>query len=174
MARHWAIDTLRIVRQRWPRRCNLGPRPDRELVQHARPGLVHHILDIGRRHPALPGERPAVGEMIPIENGHRLPTPALTVPTKVPNQPQTIKAVTVTGCSSTSPGWRATSTVINSTSKERAYTITVFFTNASATVVGYGSSKVRVPAPGSGWWTAVDRAAPSTVARCVLRGAATN
>ncbi|MBN9621124.1 MAG: hypothetical protein J0H43_15580, partial [Actinobacteria bacterium] len=85
-------------------------------------------------------------------------TPASATPTltqhplppaqSIGNDVQLRKHVTLTGCAARSGGWGAAGTAINPTAKSVRYTITVFFTTTSATVLDYATSTVTVPAGG--------------------------
>lgn len=97
-------------------------------------------------------------------------TGATDVPAKVPNRADWRKDVTLAACRSATGGWAASGTVHNPAKDPRVYRLTVFFTTTSATVIGVGHSKVRVPAGASQTWQVAARfkAPPKTL--CVLRG----
>ncbi|MGA0568336.1 hypothetical protein ACO2Q7_13465 [Rathayibacter sp. KR2-224] len=104
--------------------------------------------------------------------GNGLPagvTPA-PIPTHVPNDPAARRAVRMTACKATTAGWKAGGTVTNDGKQAADYTITVFFTTKSATVINTAQTHVTVPAGKTQNWTASKDfvATPGTL--CVLSG----
>jgi hypothetical protein len=97
-------------------------------------------------------------------------TNAAGVPTKVANIAKLRNQVQLTSCHQAPGGWMASGTATNPAGTAADYTIAVFFTTKSATVIGTGSTRVRVPGKAHQQWAVTKRftAAPSTV--CVLRG----
>jgi hypothetical protein len=92
------------------------------------------------------------------------------VPTKVPNKPASRKNVTMETCAGTGDGWKAAGTVRNPGSSSATYTITVFFSTTSATVLAHGDTKVKVaPGKSAAWSVSPKFSAPKKVL-CVLRG----
>lgn len=82
------------------------------------------------------------------------------------------KHVTLTSCAALPGGWRAGGTATNPGRASVRYTITVFFTTTTATVLDYATTTVTVPAGGhTGWQATAHFAAPDKL-RCVLRGVA--
>ena len=98
--------------------------------------------------------------------------PVRPVPTKVPNQPGARKAAVITDCAADAHGWHASGTVKNAASADATYTITVFFTNQSATVLGFASKQVPVGPGATADWSVTDATVNSSHTRCVLRGVA--
>ena len=93
------------------------------------------------------------------------------VPLTVPNSVRARQAVRLTACTATGTGGHASGTVIAPGTRAAAYTITVFFTTRQATVIGYGTAKVRaVPGKTIPWAVGTHFKAPPGM-RCVLRGA---
>ncbi|WP_418058222.1 hypothetical protein [Pimelobacter simplex] len=97
------------------------------------------------------------------------------IPAEVPNRQAKRAAVEMTGCAATDDGWAATGTAAGAGKARaragtRTFVISVFFTTDQATVVGWGRTRVQVPAGGSEDWTvAVDLPVTGDL-RCVLRG----
>lgn len=92
------------------------------------------------------------------------------VPTKVPNVVASRKNVKQETCAATADGWKAAGTVHNPGSSAATYTITVFFSSTSATVLAHGDAKVTVePGKTAKWSVAPKFTAPKKVL-CVLRG----
>lgn len=99
-------------------------------------------------------------------------TQATNVPTAVPNDPAQRKNVAITDCSRSDDGWTATGTAINPTAAAASYTITVFFTAATATVLAVGDTTAKIEANGAAdWRISSDFSAPDGT-RCVLSGVA--
>ena len=100
--------------------------------------------------------------------------PAPRIPLAVPNSVRARKAVTLTDCTASGAGGHATGTVTAPGTSAATYTITVFFTTRQATVIGYGTAKVRaVPGKATPWAIGRDFKAPPGM-RCVLRGVSTS
>jgi hypothetical protein len=97
-------------------------------------------------------------------------TGATAVPAKVPNKPALRKDVVLSSCASAGRSWRASGTVRNPGSRDRRYTITVFFTSSTATVIGTGAAKVRVPSGAQRSWKVVGKFRAPNPTLCVLRG----
>jgi hypothetical protein len=95
---------------------------------------------------------------------------ATAVPTDVANQPTLRANVTISSCARAPGGWAASGTARNPTATAVTYTVTVFFTTSSATVLGSATSKVTIPAHGSQEWNAPAKLTPANPTRCVLRG----
>jgi len=97
-------------------------------------------------------------------------TNAADVPSKVANTAKLREQVQLTSCHQVPGGWTASGTATNTVSTPVDYTIVVFFTTKSATVIGTGSTRVYVRGKAHQQWAVTKRfiAAPSTV--CVLRG----
>jgi hypothetical protein len=92
------------------------------------------------------------------------------VPTSVANVVALRKDVTLAGCKATANGWGATGTATNPAAAAHTYTLTVFFTDAHATVIGFGSTKVAVQPGGKETWTIASKFHPAPTTFCVLRG----
>jgi hypothetical protein len=99
-------------------------------------------------------------------------TPAKIIPTAVPNDVTARAAVRVTGCAASTGGWTAGGTVTNPGKKAKSYTITVFFTTASATVIDTAETKLTVAAGQESKWSATKRFVTAPGMLCVLRGVA--
>lgn len=97
-------------------------------------------------------------------------TQATAVPTAVANDPAARKSVVLTGCAATDGGWSATGTAANPGDAEKDYTITVFFTTATATVLHTDSTTVAVKPGETKDWTVPGRFVAPEGTRCVLRG----
>jgi hypothetical protein len=95
---------------------------------------------------------------------------ATSIPSKVANNVAMRKHVAMSSCQKIDGGWSASGTATNPASTPVGYTITVFFTTTSATVVDTGQTHVDVAAGGKQPWTVSKKfhAAPSM--RCVLVG----
>ncbi|WIB76996.1 hypothetical protein DEJ28_15260 [Curtobacterium sp. MCPF17_002] len=105
--------------------------------------------------PQLPGEREGV-------------TGAIDVPTKLKNDAAKRAAVTLGSCKATKTGWAASGTIKNPTKRATAYAITVYFTDAAATVVGWQQATKDVGAGSTARWNAAaDFTAPKNTT-CVL------
>jgi hypothetical protein len=95
---------------------------------------------------------------------------ATNVPTKVANDVKLRSSVTVTKCAPTADGWAASGIARNRTGEAVSYTITVFFTTPTTTVIGTGSDRVSVKPHGRSSWQVHARFTPAKNTRCVLRG----
>ncbi len=95
---------------------------------------------------------------------------AVDVPTNVPNDPSLRQQVQLTTCAKTASGWQAAGTATAAAAKAVTYTITVFFTTASATVIGFGSTRVTVRQGAPTQWSVSADFTPAPDTRCVLRG----
>jgi hypothetical protein len=96
-------------------------------------------------------------------------TPA-PVPTDVPNTVAIRKHVAMTACAGDADGWHASGTASNPSKKAAKYTITVFFTTRTATVIDSASTTVEVAPGGHEKWTAKQDFATGGQLTCVLRG----
>jgi hypothetical protein len=97
-------------------------------------------------------------------------TGATSIPASPPNEPGLRANATLTRCKSTSEGWKATGVVTNPGTARRTYTITVFFTTRSATVLGWAETQVTVQPRRKATWTVTDRFVAPAKTLCVLRG----
>jgi hypothetical protein len=121
---------------------------------------------------------PTAGAVSPVPKGSTttgatLPkgvTNATAVATNVPNRVSLRKNVQLTSCAKVSDGWEASGVATNPASSETEYTITVFFTTASATVIGTGDTHVQVGPGSSQPWTVTGNFVPAPSTLCVLRG----
>jgi hypothetical protein len=96
---------------------------------------------------------------------------ATSIPGRVPNSPGLRRNVDMSTCKAVEGGWSAAGTASNPGSKENVdYTITVFFTTTSATVLDSVQTKVTVKPGDKHTWRASKKftAPPKTL--CVLRG----
>jgi hypothetical protein len=92
------------------------------------------------------------------------------VPTDVPNVVALRKHVTMTACAGDADGWHASGTASNPSKKAAKYTITVFFTTRTATVIDTASTTVEVAPGGREKWTATKDFTTGGQLNCVLRG----
>lgn len=97
-------------------------------------------------------------------------TGATALPAEIPNTPSLRGNVTLDACTATKGGWSATGTARNSDDRAVNYTITVFFTTSSATVIETAQVKVAVKPGGTETWTASKKFTAPTTTLCVLRG----
>jgi hypothetical protein len=97
-------------------------------------------------------------------------TGATDVPTAVPNKPALRDDVTITACTAAKGGWAAHGTVHNTAKASTLYRVTIFFTTTSATVLGVGRARLRVPAGSQRSWQATGRFTAPKHVLCVLRG----
>ncbi|GAA2064531.1 hypothetical protein [Leifsonia soli] len=95
---------------------------------------------------------------------------ATDVPTDVPNTPELRKNVALASCEKADGGWRAGGTASNPTDTAVDYTITVFFTTDTGTVLGTADTTVSVGAKEKKDWTATAALTPAPKTVCVLRG----
>jgi hypothetical protein len=95
---------------------------------------------------------------------------ATSIPVSVSNSPALRRNVDMSTCKAVEGGWSAAGTATNPGSKQVDYTITVFFTTTSATVIDTVQTHVAVKPGGKQTWTASKKftAPPETL--CVLRG----
>jgi hypothetical protein len=94
----------------------------------------------------------------------------LDVPTSVPNVPTERANVQVSNCASSSGGWSARGTASNPGSASKTYTITVFFTTSTGTVVGVAATHVTVAKGKTARWATVAQIPTANDLSCVLRG----
>jgi hypothetical protein len=80
------------------------------------------------------------------------------------------KSVTLTKCAAIEGGWSASGTASNPGTTAVDYAITVFFTNAAATVQDFTTASVTVAPGQSLTWTASKQFAAASTTSCVLRG----
>jgi hypothetical protein len=80
------------------------------------------------------------------------------------------KSIVVTKCGASDGGWTASGTATNSGTGDTTYAITIFFTNAHATVEDFATASVSVKAGQSQDWTAAKKFTASSPTNCVLRG----
>jgi hypothetical protein len=109
------------------------------------------------------------------QTGLTLPTGvanASAVPTDVANSVRLRRNVQLTSCAKTTGGWQAAGVATNPAANPTDYTITVFFTTASATVIGTGATQVHVENGVSEPWTVTGNFTPAPSTLCVLRGVA--
>jgi hypothetical protein len=97
-------------------------------------------------------------------------TGVTALPANIPNDPKLRANVRVGSCKAAFGSWVANGTVINPTVKTVTYTITIFFTTATATVLAVGQTHVAVPAGGRQSWTISQKFHGSEGTLCVLRG----
>ena len=99
-------------------------------------------------------------------------TPATSVPTEVPNDPAARRNVSVADCATADGGWRAAGSASNDTADAVTYELTVFFTTATATVLGVGETEVSVQPGATAEWTVEAAFTAPAGTRCVLAGVA--
>lgn len=92
------------------------------------------------------------------------------VPSQVPNRVALRKDVALTTCAKAPGGWRAAGTATNPGHGPADYTITVFFTTSSDTVIGTGATHLHVSAGRQAPWKVTGRFTPAPATGCVLRG----
>jgi hypothetical protein len=97
-------------------------------------------------------------------------TNAVGVPTNVPNSVTLRKNVQLTSCAPTAGGWEASGVAANPVQNPTDYTITVFFTTATDTVIGTGATRVHLDGASNLPWTVAGTFTPAPATRCVLRG----
>jgi hypothetical protein len=101
----------------------------------------------------------------PTFTGLKRPLPS---PEQLTNDPALYRDVTLTGCTRTKDGWRATGTAANAGSEKAGYRIIVFFTDAQARTLDYARTSVEVPAGKTTTWTAT-RPLHLNGVHCVIR-----
>lgn len=94
------------------------------------------------------------------------------VPTDVPNDPDARQNVVIDSCEATANGWRAAGSAVNPGESDVAYEISVFFTTASGTVIGFGGTTAGVEPDGSANWSVEAEFVAPDETLCVLRGVA--
>jgi hypothetical protein len=154
------------------------PRP-RLAAAAAFAGLIGLTGCSGSSKPAASASGPKASTSVrttaPLVSGATLPkgvTNATEVPTSVANSVQLRKNVQLTSCIKTTGGWQASGVAANPATSPTDYTITVFFTTASATVIGTGATHVHVDSGTSQPWTVNGEFTPAPSTLCVLRGVA--
>ncbi len=80
------------------------------------------------------------------------------------------KSITITKCAAADGGWAASGTAANTGTADVSYDITVFFTNAHATVEDFATTSVTVKAGKTQPWTATKKFTATDPTNCVLRG----
>ncbi|MBF4570846.1 hypothetical protein ITJ57_18915 [Plantibacter sp. VKM Ac-2880] len=111
----------------------------------------------------------------PLYSAEGLPPGAVgatEIPTDVPNDPKARKNVSTTSCTATDDGWTMTGTIANTTKNDTSYTLTVFFTTATATILATTTTVVDVPAGEIRYWDGTAAFAAPDGTKCVLRGVA--
>jgi hypothetical protein len=129
----------------------------------------------GGRHDALAssGRRPTATSSTGVKKVAGLPagvTGATSVPAHVANNVRLRHNVQLSTCQRAAHGWSAAGTARNPTGKPVQYTITVFFTTATTTVVGTGATHVRVGPGRSARWVVSPHFTPAPKTLCVLTG----
>lgn len=92
------------------------------------------------------------------------------LPTNVPNVPTTRAQTAISSCAAVKGGWAAGGIMANPTAEKASYTITVYFTTSSATVIGTAQTTVEVGGNSKADWTASDQFIPAPETKCVLVG----
>jgi hypothetical protein len=98
---------------------------------------------------------------------------ATGVPTAVPNEPAQRKNVTMTDCARTADGWKASGTAVNLDASTATYTVTIFFTAPTATVLAIGDTDFEVEPGARSDWTVTSAFTAPDGTLCVLSGVAT-
>lgn len=98
-------------------------------------------------------------------------TPA-RVPATVANNIALRRYVTMKQCTAEPGGWKATGTASNPHHTSTTYTITVFFTTSSATVINTQHTKITVAPNSTTKWTVSKKFTAPAKTRCVLTGVA--
>lgn len=103
-------------------------------------------------------------------SSHGQPVGVNAIPSAIPDDAALRKNVTIYSCKASKDGWQALGTATNPDTKQTDYTVTVFFTTTSGTVIGTGQRTVTVKPGALQPWTinSTFNAPPDT--RCVLRG----
>jgi hypothetical protein len=120
--------------------------------------------------PAAPASSPPPSHTTTAAGGLPPGVEPAPVPTDVPNVVALRKHVTMTACAGDADGWHASGTASNPSKKDAKYTITVFFTTRSATVIDTASTTVEVAPGGREKWTATKDFTTGGQLNCVLRG----
>lgn len=97
-------------------------------------------------------------------------TAASSIPTSAPNNVKLRANVAMTSCKSVGGGWAATGTASNPGKKDIDYTITVFFTTTTATVINSTQTHLTVKPGEKKTWTATKKFTTPAKMLCVLRG----
>lgn len=105
--------------------------------------------------PQLPEQTPGV-------------TGATDVPTQLDNVASKRSAVSITTCRAAKGGWEASGKVTNRSKHLAEYTITVFFTDANGTVVGWRQIQTEAGPGKSARWSASAKFTPPSDTACVL------
>lgn len=93
-----------------------------------------------------------------------------TLPKSIPNKPDLRRDITIEKCAAIQGGWQASGVATNPAHASATYLLTIYFTDTSATVVGYGQTRVKVAAGKSSPWTVAAHFPISGKALCVLSG----
>ena len=96
--------------------------------------------------------------------------PSTSIPTEVANDADARKNVETTGCAKVSHGWKATGVARNPGKSATTYTVVVFFTTDTATVIDTARTTVTVRPHGTAKWTAAQTFTAPQRTLCVLRG----
>ena len=140
------------VRRTWPWRCC------RDRLQHVAP-------DAGKSSSIASKASTAADAAGTVLSQNTLPAASA-----IANDVAKRKSVAITKCAASDGGWTASGTAKNSGTGDATYAITIFFTNAHATVQDYATTSVTVKAGQSADWTASKKFTASTPTNCVLRG----
>lgn len=95
-------------------------------------------------------------------------TPRL--PSSIPNKPDLRRDVMIEKCAAIHGGWQASGVATNRASTTATYLLTIYFTDSSATVIGYGQTHVKVAPGKSSPWTVSSHFPTSGKVLCVLSG----
>ena len=76
----------------------------------------------------------------------------------------------ITKCAAVDGGWSASGTAKNPGTADATYAITIFFTDAHATVQDFATASVTVKPGQTRDWTAAKKFAAATPTNCVFRG----
>lgn len=102
-----------------------------------------------------------------------VPTPiSVAVPATIPNDPGLRADASMTSCSASKGGWGAAGRIVNSTGKAHDYRLTVLFTSDKATVIGLGTTDIKVPAGQTARWSIRAVFVTASPTLCVLSGVA--
>lgn len=95
------------------------------------------------------------------------------LPSNPPDDPMLRENVTIGTCEAGDGGWTASGVAKNPGKEDVEFTITIFFTTESATVLESAQQKVKVKAGGEEKWTATKKFTAPPVVKCVLRAVGT-
>ena len=93
-----------------------------------------------------------------------------TEPVPIQSSPTVRQQAAVVSCKPVAGGWEASGVATNPASDAHTYGLTVYFTDAAATVIGSGRTSVTVSGKSSGTWHVTGTFTASPPVKCVLVG----